>query len=349
MLNLAEAAAFGDGVGCDGSRLKSLLEYYNHGMYKDEVLKIRETDDRFWNTFIKNNKHLFEGYRSYADVAIVFHDLSYKDPLSFEDPGYQQAEVAYITKLAKNLAGRGVLWDVLTEERCNIQNFSKFKAVIYKDISKISDNEIRAVQEYLEYGGLVIASGVVGEVDEWFRMRVPNPNEPWPPVPPPPEKEYSRSITLLARDLPNDIEAHIGAGRLVYKSKSGESDFADFVVNEIEHHISRSIQLVSGISNESLERLRVNAWYNEHTKMLAIHVVNYNVPIGLRNGDQVKILNNITLQIALPPTMHAHSVFYHSPDSGVPAHSPLQFSTTISGMITFMLPQLKIYTIVIIR
>ena len=102
MLNLAEAPAFGDGVGCDGSRLKSLLEYYNHGMYKDEVLKIRETDDRFWNTFIKNNKHLFEGYRSYPDVAIVFHDLSYKDPLSFEDPGYQQAEVAYITKLAKN-------------------------------------------------------------------------------------------------------------------------------------------------------------------------------------------------------------------------------------------------------
>ena len=76
-----------------------------------------------------------------------------------------------------------------------------------------------------------------------------------------------------------------------------------------------SIQLVSGISNESLERLRVNAWLSQHTKMLAIHVVNYNVPIGLRNGDQVKILNNITLQIALPPTMHAHSVFYHSPDS----------------------------------
>jgi hypothetical protein len=342
MLNLAEAAAFGDGVGCDGSRIKSLLEYYGHDKYKDEFLKIRETDERFWNNFIKNNKYLFEGYRSYADVAIVFHDLPYKDP------SYQQDEVVKITKLAKNLASRGVLWDVLTEERCNIQNFSKFKAVIYQDVSKISDNELLAVRQYLEQGGLVLTCGVVGEVDEWLGMRLPNPQEPWPPVPLPPTTEN------LERTFPENIDATIGAGRLVYKKRE-ENDrdfdelFADFAVNEIEHHIGRSIQLVSGISNESLERLRVNAWHNEPSNMLATHVVNYNVPIGLYNGDQVKILNNITLQIELPPGMHAHSVFYYSPDSGVPAHSPLQFSTTSSGMITFTLPQLKIYAIVLIR
>ena len=88
------------------------------------------------------HKHRYSGYRTHADVGIVYHDLPKKLVLLYE-------EFHSFMDLAKALAGRGVLWDVLTENRCNKKNFSRLRVLIYQDVSRISEAEAEAVLEFI--------------------------------------------------------------------------------------------------------------------------------------------------------------------------------------------------------
>jgi hypothetical protein len=106
--------------------------------------------------------------------------------------------------------------------------------------------------------------------------------------------------------------------------------------------------MIGNVPTEALERLRLNAWYREDGGgTITLHVVNYNVPKGVDNGNQVQPLSNLQISVPLPPQMKANFVRLYSPESADP--SPVVPLPTQNGLISFPIPSLRIYTIAVIE
>jgi hypothetical protein len=330
LLNLAEAAAFGGGAGTDnGLRYGYFLYGGDPSLLAQEAAAIRDMEQQFWK-FISGHKHRYSGYTSHADVGIVYHDLPYNVP------AYD--EFHQIMDLARGLASHGVLWDVLTENRCNQANFSHLRALIYQDVSQISEAEAQAVLDFLGQGGLVIAAGVVGDADEWFRMRLPDPVNIWPPVGLPPD-------ATAVRAHPAAFQLQGGAGTLIYQPIPLTTDQ---VIAAVEAHMGRSVQMIGNVPAEAIPRLRLNAWIRqEGGGTITLHAINYNVPLGKEKGGQVQSLSDIHVSVPVPPGMKVTSVRLSSPESNDP---PQVVTFNIAnGLVTFEIPSLRIYTMAVIE
>ena len=326
LLNLAEAAAFGGGAGCDAAHLR-----HNYFRYtSQEAANIREVEKQFWK-FIQGHKHLYSGYRIHADVVIVFHDLPKNGPM--------YDEFHQIMDLAKGLAGRGVLWDVLTENRCKKESFARLPVLIYQDVPRISGAEAEAVLEFIGQGGLVIAAATVGDNDEWFRMRLSDSVPGWPPAGLPPTDANG------TRARPPAFQQHGGAGTLIYQP---DPLTADQVIAAMETHLGRTVQMIGNVPTAAAERLRVNAWYREDGGgTISLHVVNYNVPLGKDMGNQVQPLSNVHVSVPVLPQMKVNFVRLFSPESNDPPQV-VPF-TVANGLVTFEIPSLRIYTMAVIE
>jgi hypothetical protein len=327
LLNLAEAAAFGDGAGCDAG-----VQYVFWNYTLAQMAQIRTMERHFW-AFVQNHTDLYEGYQTYADVGIVFHDLP-------DSSSYGQNEFVQLTDMVKDLAGHGVLWDVLTENRCDSTNLSRLRALVYQDVARISEAEVEAIQAYLEQGGLVIAAGVVGDADKWYRMRLPDTQRLWPPVGFPPDRSGERSRRSA-------FQQKVGAGTLVYQP--GPLG-AEAVIAALQAHLGRSAQLVGNLSGAALKQLRLNAWTRPGSDgNVVLHVVNYDVPLGIDRGGQMQLLENVQVQLPLPSDEQVQSVTLYSPEPDILSDSQVEFSLTASGMISFTIPRMRIYTIAVLK
>jgi hypothetical protein len=331
LLNMAEAAAFGGGAGPEnGLRYAYFVYGKDPALLAPAAAPLREVEKQFWK-FIKGHKNRYAGYRTHADVGIVYHDLPYNGP------AYE--EFHHALDLAKGLASQGVLWDVLTDNRCNSLNFARLRTLIYQDVSRISEAEAQAVLEFIGQGGLVIAAGVVGDYDEWFQMRLPDPTHAWPPVGLPP------TDNIGTRARPPAFQQQEGAGGLIYQPAAMS---ADQVIAATEAHLSRTVQMAGNVSPEVLDRLRLNAWVRKKGGgTITLHVINYNVPLGIDGGDQLQPLSNVQVSVPLPPQMQVQSVRLCSPESnGPPQNIPFNIA---NALVTFEIPSLRIYAVATIE
>lgn len=329
LLNLAEMAAFGGGAGCDAGLRHNYPRYGGDpALLSGEAVPLRAMEKQFWQ-FIQAHQHRFSGYNTYADVGIVYHGLSYAELDQFHQ----------ILDLAKSLAGHGVLWDVLTENRCNAQNFAGLRVLIYQDVAQISAAEAQAVLEFIGQGGLVLAAGVVGDIDEWFRMRLPNPANVWPPVGQPPDANKARA-------RPAAFQQKGGTGKLIYQPTPFT---ADQVIAAVEQHLGRTVQMVGNLPAEAVERLRLNAWFRtEGNDTITLHVVNYDVPLDKNKSlGEVQPLSNVQISVPAPSGMKVTAVWLCSPENDEPPQ-PAPF-TIANGLVTFAMPSLRIYTLAVIE
>lgn len=320
LLQLGECAAFGGGAGNDpGLR----YNYFNYN--ETQTAAIRAVERRFWR-FVHDHEALYAGYRTYADVGIVFHD-----PPVVQSPTYGIDEFIQLTDLAKELGGRGVLWDVLTENRCDLSTFTRCAALIYQDVTRISETEIGAVQQYLEAGGLVIAAKIVGDEDQWFRMRLPDSSQAWPPVGLPP-------MLPGGRPRPAALEQQVGTGTLIYEPGPLS---AKTVVDALLANLGRTIELVTPL-------LRINGWIrNAPASRIVLHLLNYAVPLGIENGGKVQPLSDVDVSCPLPGSMNVTSVRIYSPEvDGAP--EPVSFEAT-DGIVTFTIPTIRVYSLAVIE
>jgi hypothetical protein len=326
LLNLAEAAAFGDGAGCDPAYHRFYDGIYDtHGL----TAQLRAVEKQFWQ-FIRANRCLYHGYHTHADIGIVFHDVRSAGNCTGQ-------EYVELTDLAKDLAGHSVLWDVLTENRCNTANFARVRALVYQDVSRLSEAEREAVQVYLEQGGLVIAAKIVGDEDEWFRMRLPDAQRAWPPVDGLPQGQGG------ARERPAPFRQQVGAGLLIYQP--GPLD-AETVLAAVEAHIGRTAQCAGNVPREVQERLRLNAWMRPGDGgSLVLHVVNYNVPLGTDQGGQVQPLEQVQVRVPLPSGTHVQEIMLYSPETDIFSDSEVEFDVIGDSLISFTIPRMRIYTV----
>jgi hypothetical protein len=111
---------------------------------------------------LRSSYGLYDGSTLLTGAAVDIRDMEMQNQSMFES----------LRDLTDGLASRGILWDVLTENRCNKKSFSRLRVLIYQDVERISEAEADAVLDFLGKGGLVIAAGIVGDLDDWFAMRL---------------------------------------------------------------------------------------------------------------------------------------------------------------------------------
>jgi hypothetical protein len=108
--------------------------------------------------------------------------------------------------------------------------------------------------------------------------------------------------------------------------------------------------MITSASASELEWLRLNAWRNPATGQVALHIVNYNVPLGKNNGGQVSPLINLEVNLQLPSGMAVRSIKWGSPENGAKLSvvNQLNSSWSAGGRLTLTLPTMRIYNVVLI-
>jgi hypothetical protein len=148
--------------------------------------------------------------------------------------------------------------------------------------------------------------------------------------------------------------AHQGAfkiGRLRYDP---EPLSAQEVIDWINHQVPTKIETLGNISAEAMSGLRVNAWFNESIGTMTVHVLNYNVPLGVSNGGQVQPLPNVQVSVRVPVQMKVNVVRLYSPETNSPLpvvpfpEVPFQPDNQ-HPLVTFEIPNLNIYTMAVIQ
>ena len=311
LLEHAEAAAFGGGGGIDLG-LRSQPHYGN----QEERLALREVGKKFFQ-FVDAHRDLYECLRSHAEVALVHHDVASKDSEN------------RILDIAIGLARRGILWDILTDDRITPTTLPRYKAIVYHDIERLSEAEAQALISFLQAGGVVVMSGKSGTFDDFMRPRIDAISSVWPPVP---------LHATQAAVYP------VGTGKLI-SVPGGMTDLA-FVMTEIETQLKRPLSIFPSLSGRALERMRASAW--EGNNRLILHLVNYDVPLGKENANQVTPLSNVEVRIKLPGSWAPTSVTLYSPEpSGSSGAVPL--TKHEDGTIGFTVPSLRIYEAAVIE
>ena len=155
-------------------------------------------------------------------------------------------------------------------------------------------------------------------------------------------------ITTQARRAPRPpaFQQQGGLGTLIYQP---DPLTADQVIAAMETHLGRTVQMIGNVPTEAVERLRVNAWYREDGGgTISLHVVNYNVPLGIDIGDQVQPLSNVhDFRSSATSKMKVNFVRLYSPESNDPPQV-VPF-TVANGLVTFEIPSLRIYTMAVIE
>lgn len=330
LLALAEIAAFGAGAGAD-----LMVRRHGHVYTSAEREALYDLGRRFFQ-FVGDHLNAYEGMRSYAEVGLIYHGI--------RETELHQMEVF---NLAVGLAGHGVLWDLLTEERCTARNFARYKVLICHAVQQISEPVAQALLDFMNSGGLVIASGseagslgeqqfqrfYVGMLDEFFRLREANPATIWPPA------RLDGTIT----------ETHeIGSGRLI-SVPAGALD-VEQLIQQIEVFFAdkgrtRRLGVFVNLPPEALARMRVAAW--AAPDKLALHLVNYNVPLGKENSSQVAPHANVEVEMVLPDNWEPSSVRLLTPEAT--GSSGEVRPTLTKGVISFVIPTLRIYEIALMQ
>jgi hypothetical protein len=207
---------------------------------------------------------------------------------------------------------------------------------IYQGIARISEAEVQAVQDSLDSGGAVVASGTVGDNDELFRMRLRDPGSVWPPV----GKATDNKGTGAHREA-------FKLGRLRYDPEPlSAQEVIDWITNQVTDDVP--IGALGNVSAEAMSGLRVNAWFNDRSGTMTVHVLNYNVPLGVDNGGVVQSLPNVEVSAPLPGIRSkVTSVLLYSPgDETLLAADPSSSSVPFqldNGLVKFHIPNLSLH------
>jgi len=110
-----------------------------------------------YNRFFEEHTDLYTGARSRASLAIVLDDRG--DGLPLLD----------------GLGARRVIFNVLYERDLSAETLSGYKAVAILSARVVRDSALAAVEEFVRKGGVLIAAGPAGSLDEHDRKRPRNP------------------------------------------------------------------------------------------------------------------------------------------------------------------------------
>jgi len=293
---------------------------------------------RKYRRFFDQNRDLWDGYESLADVAVVFD----YDQLYWLNRSNLQA--AY--RLVDYLSERHILFDLVTPAQVASGKLSRYQAVVTPSLKYLSGAALSALREYRARGGVWIDAGDSGRLSDAGELRTSSAGASAAFRDLDELIEYPRfAVYLLKEDDANEINEITVTLKAVLE---GENPLPPSRVKRdlqalIEEKSKRPLAVVAG---DRMAGVRVAAYRRgsvQGEKTVA-HFVNYNCQMALDAKENWNLSPQPVREIqARLPARGVKSVRCIDPD-GAP---PQQLAFTQKGAtVEFTVPEVRIYKIV---
>ncbi|NLF71721.1 MAG: hypothetical protein GX575_22045 [Candidatus Anammoximicrobium sp.] len=263
-----------------------------------------------YRTFFERQPELYERLDSFAEVAVVV-----LPDLAWLDGGVQhQTEVRKVTA---SLLDSHVLFDYLIAGQVTTDNLAKYAAVVLPRVSHLAGDQAAALKQYVHAGGVLVVTGASPQFDQHGQRPAQLP----------------LADLLAAQDPATPL-----AVRRVGKGAAGQA--ATFCPHWIEKTAGRSFSVIANPPNAALAKVRVNAFRRPGQSRYVVHLINYNVPLGVQAGEP-ELQQGIAVAARLPGITAAPRVRCYDPQ-GQAAELPAEVR---NGQVQFTLPELRIYKV----
>jgi regulator of replication initiation timing len=285
--------------------------------------------------FISENRELFKGVRTKADVALLVSVPTmvwYFVPAlglfsGMPDGGYQKDVFGW----ARALESMGIPYDILllgmdgilsTDSHTRLKSYS---LIIAPELSHISDIHLQAILDFLKAGGRLIVDSSFGIYDE---MHNPRPSAKLSAIFSHPN--VLRTEQWLGRDYQLTLDNLTPSQRLFSLMKGA-----------VETSLTSRMVITNASQNVYISVLS-QRWPYER---LIVHLVNYDYRYDSEK-DWTIPASNIGITLKIPSMFDPANVTLISPDiSGV---IPLAFQIG-DGFLSFTVPSLKVWDIIVIE
>jgi hypothetical protein len=263
-----------------------------------------------YRRFFERQPELFQGLDSLAEVTVVV-----LPDLAWLDGGTQHQQE--VRKVTASLLDGHVLFDYLIADQVTADNLAKYAAVVLPRVSHLAGAQATALKQYVRAGGVLVVTGVPPQFDEKGQR----------PAQPP-----------LADLVETPGPAKPFAVRRVEKGAAVETPAlpADW----IEKATGRTLSVIAGPQTPALAKVRVNAFRQPGRSRYVIHVVNYNVPLGV-DARPPEVQRGLEVALRLPGITAAPQVRCYDPLGGAAGLS----AEVQDGQVRFTLPELRIYKV----
>ncbi|NUQ63680.1 MAG: hypothetical protein HUU20_14480 [Pirellulales bacterium] len=267
--------------------------------------------------FFERHAALYEGLNSHADAAVVvLPDLAWLD-----GNGRHPLEVR---KATGNLLDGHVLFDYLIADQVTAENLARYAAVVLPRVSHLAANQAEALRRYVEAGGVLVVTGTPPEFNEKGERPARPPLadliDPATTAKPLATSQVGKGTTVVAAALPAE-----GAK----------------LVEWIEGAAGRQVSAIAGPETPARSKVRVNVFRQPGKARYVVHMVNYNVPLGVEDrGPEVQ--GPIELSLRLPGITSAPKARCYDPQG-----RESEISAQVrDGKIRLAIPELRIYKVV---
>lgn len=292
--------------------------------------------------FYRQNFDLYRNVESVADVALLY---------SFASMGFNSGRPNVSFMLASQMLIQGpFLFDIIFDQ--HLQDLSKYRVLFLADQESLSDAQLRQIESFVRQGGGLVATGHSSLYTErrerrpdfglkgCFGVSAPawegSQDEPDVPGGPVQNRFGQGKVTYIPAIQPTTMKAaHVGPGRkLHYWNLAANNDqLRSAVLGTLNGAPSVRLTNISSpyVTAELLQQRTANR--------LVLHLLNYD---HVRTAE----MQDIAVEISMPSGKHAKTMHSLSPDMPG-AGRPLQWKG--DRTVSFRVPSLKIYTVVVIE
>jgi hypothetical protein len=263
-----------------------------------------------YRSFFESHPELYAGLDTYAQTAVLaFPEQSWRG---------NAAHFAAAEALTTALSEAHVLFDLVPESRFSEETLSRYSTVIAPDVNVLSDADLEALAAYIRGWGHLVFTGHFAEQDDLGQPR-----------------DLAAGEWAAAAQLKPGETAAWGQGAVTRRA----------AIEDIAADLAAQASVLTCSDERRAPHVKVNAFGTRtDPQRIVVHVVNYNVPLGVR-GDPPEAVDGITLAIpvSLPKGEVRLTVSVLSPDAGVAGGAAAGFA---DGKVTVQLPPLTIYEVV---
>jgi regulator of replication initiation timing len=283
--------------------------------------------------FISENRELFKGVKTMADVALIVSIptmvWNFIPALGIRvgDIDYQQEIFGW----ARALESMGIPYDILllgmdgilpTDSHTRLKSYS---LIIAPELSHISDIHLQAILDFLKSGGRLIIGPSFGIYDE---MHNPRPS--------------ARLSEIFSH--PNVLRTERWLGRdyqLTLENLTPSQHLFSLMKGAVETFLTSRMVITNASQNVYISVLSQKL----PDERLIVHLVNYDYRYDSEK-DWTIPASNIGITLKIPPMFNPANVTLISPD--IPSPIPLTFQLG-DGSLSFTVPSLKVWDIIVIE
>lgn len=293
--------------------------------------------------FYRQHRELYTGAVDAGNVALL---------RSYPSITYHHARAQLAAVLVEQaLIQAKIPFDLVFDD--HLADLSKYRVLILPESQCLSDAQLAAIRRFVEAGGGLVATGMAGLYDHWRRLRV-TPGLAGMVEGQRPARAYQEQVER-EEDTGNPSRSQFGAGRVVYFPKvpfdgplpETESYFtissrhywkAPANWREIVEAVRWAARGTVPLEVGGPEYLIANLTTHPTRRRSVVHLVNY----GYRQRASIE---KVAVKYRLPEGGRFREARVVSPDF---PGSPTLIAKAAAGVVEFTLPELKVYSAVVL-